>query len=385
MSARRFLRLTHGWIGAVVGLFVILVAGSGASLAFMSEMFLAQYGDVLRAEAPAPDAPYADLDRIVAAADAAQGNGYSTMGVLMPHSRVPSVETAMAFGMDASGADEPMIVSVDPWTAQAKGSFNLGDALGHEVIDFHYHLLQGDIGATFVAVLGILLVLFALTGLWLWWPRAGGVWRKAKNPHVSGAGKHVWFRLHGWLGVWMAGLIVLFGLTGTAVARDEWFGPLLVQEDAHAPTGGIWARQCGGQVSFGAAAAAAQRLYPDRHVTMIYAGPPGEPYQAMLKGAGDLNAMEGDVAAWVHPTCAGVVHAVDLGEGSAADRAGAMMFSLHGGYTFGNVVGDLLVVSTGLGLVFLTGSGLWVFFTRTLRSGRRQRRITVDEVLQPAE
>ncbi len=53
MTARRFLRLTHGWIGAILALFVVLVAGTGASLAFMSEMFLAQYGDVLRAEAPA--------------------------------------------------------------------------------------------------------------------------------------------------------------------------------------------------------------------------------------------------------------------------------------------------------------------------------------------
>ncbi len=65
------------------------------------------------------------------------------------------------------------------------------------------------------------------------------------------------------------------------------------------------------------------------------------------------------------------------------------MLSLHGGYSFGNVVGDLLVISTGLSLVFLSVSGIWVFFTRTLRLGARGRsdtpRQTDVQELQPAE
>lgn len=383
MSARRFLRLTHGWIGVVLALFIVLVAGSGASLAFMSEMFQVQYGEVMEAEAPSPGAAYTDIDRMIATAVAQRGPGFAPVGVLMPHSRVPKASTAMVFGMEAGGDPEyPMMVSVDPWTAAHKGSFSLGDAFGHDMIDFHYELLFGEWGATFVSILGLLLTVFALTGLWLWWPRSGGFWRKARAPRLRGRARDKLFQLHGWLGVWTALLVVFFGVTGTAVGRESWFGPLLVNEEAYEPQGGAWARTCAGSITPGEAARIAQARFPDKRVTTLYFVP-GEPIHVYLRGAGDANAIEGHSVVWVHPTCPGLIHTLDRGEGGAALQAQSMMFSLHGGYFFGPVLGPILVVLTGLSLIFFTISGMIVFFARTWRPRKAPAGTAADPL--PAE
>ena len=67
MTARRLLSLIHGAIGSLLALFIILVGGTGAALAFMSEMFMAEYGQILRVETVKSE-PYADLDRLIGGA-----------------------------------------------------------------------------------------------------------------------------------------------------------------------------------------------------------------------------------------------------------------------------------------------------------------------------
>jgi uncharacterized iron-regulated membrane protein len=372
MSARRLLRLTHGWIGAVLALFIVLVAGTGAGLAFMSEMFLAQYGDVLRAEAPLHGAEPANIDELFAAAQATRGPGFAPIGVLMPHSRVPKAETAIVFGMERGGdPDYPMMVSVDPWTSKVKGAFSLGDAIGHDMIDFHYELTMGPLGATFTAVLGLLLVGFAATGLWLWWPRKGSAWRKARMLRLKGSASQQMFTVHGWLGVWTALLVVVFALSGTATARPEWFGPALADTDALEPSGSNWSRYCGDTVTPGQAAANARAQFPGREVASIYLVP-DEPIHVQMKHAGDLDRIDGDAIFWQHTGCARVGKAADLSSASVPHQLSSMMLSLHGGYLFGPVLGPILVLVTGLSLVFFSVSGVFVFFTRTLRAKPRR-------------
>lgn len=382
MSARRLLRLTHGWIGAVLALFIVLVAGTGASLAFMSEMFLAQYGEVLRAEAPAPGATLADIDALFAAAQQARGEDFAPTGVLMPHTRVPKVETALVFGMEQGGDPHyPMMVSVDPWTARHKGAFSLGDAFGHDMIDFHYELTMGQAGATFSAALGLLLVGFALTGLWLWWPRQGSAWSKARMLRLKGSASQQLFTLHGWLGVCTALLVVLFALSGTATARPAWFGPALADVDTLKPSGGQWGRTCAGTVSPGFAAARASERFPGRGVAAVYLVP-NEPIHVLMKGASDLDSMDGEAIFWQHATCAGIGAGVDLRAAGLPHRLSNMMLSLHGGYLFGPLLGPVLVMMTGLSLVFFSLSGVIVFFTRTLRAKPRH---TQSSDFVPAE
>lgn len=120
------------------------------------------------------------------------------------------------------------------------------------------------------------------------------------------------------------------------------------------------------RITPGEAARVAQARFPDKRVTTLYFVP-NEPIHVYLRGAGDSNAIEGSSVVWVHPTCQGLVHAIDRSEIGGALAAQNMMFSLHGGYWFGPVLGPILVVITGLSLVFFSVSGVIVFFLRTWR------------------
>lgn len=384
MSARRLLRLLHGWMGAVAALLLIATALSGAALAFMGDIFLAQYGPVLRADAPADAAP-AELSRIIAAAEQGYGKPFQTMGVFMPGARVAGTGTAMVFGLREGGAglEDTLILSVDPSRAAFKGWFVLDDAWGHQLVHFHHELFAGEIGNMAVAVLGVALVVFTLTGLWLWWPRRGSVARKATHLHLRGGVAWVMFHLHGLGGVWAALLVVLFGLTGTAVSKPDWFGPALAPAPFAPPP--AFARSCRGSIGPDAALASARAQARGAELrTVGLPGPDGH-WRFSFRRPGDHDGMTGDLVVFAHRSCAGVTHAVDMRAGPIAGQAAQLMFTLHGGYKFGPVLGPVLVVLTGLVTALLAMSGLVTFFTRTLRLGRRRRALPVFAEPLPAE
>lgn len=367
-SLRRLFALTHAWLGALSAVFVILVAASGAGLAFMSELFLAQYGAMLRAAPPTPDARMVDLDAMLASAQAGYGQPLAPIGVLLPHSRVPGIETAAPFGLPAgaAGFEDLRMISIDPWTGAYRGDFRLNDALGHKLVHFHQELFAGPLGASLVAALGLLLAVFAVTGVWLWWPRRGSALAKAGRLDLAGGPKRAFFQLHGWLGVWTAAAIVLFSLSGTAISRPHWLGLPTAPEAP--PLSAGFARTCPGAVSPGEAARAAAAAYPNRTLkTLYFPQSPGGPYRLTLHAADDLDRLHGDLLVFAHARCAGLLYGVDLGAASVAARAHTISHSVHGGYTFGPLAGDALVLLAGLGLLVLAASGLVVFFTRTLR------------------
>jgi uncharacterized iron-regulated membrane protein len=381
MTTRRLLSLIHGAIGVLVALFIILVGGTGGALAFMSEMFMAEYGQILRVEIVKSE-PYADVDRLIAGAKAGLDGKLAPVGVFMPHTRIEHAETALVFGLPegSTDIDELRMVSVDPWSGVYKGDFRLHDAFGYALVHFHHQLFAEEVGTAFVSALGLLLVAFALTGVWLWWPRGGSAWRKAWPPDVRGGARRAWFRLHGWVGVWIALLIMLFSLTGTGAASPDWFGPLL-SDLYEAPAGAGFERVCeGGQVMPGEAVRAAETRWPGRSLASLYFPfGPGNPYRMAFSAPGDLNRLDGDFVVFAHAACSNVLYGSDMGRGSLSDSVSAIMLSLHGGYSLG-ILGDILVIVTGIALVLLSGSGVYVFFTRTLRADSRRQpiRSTLD-------
>jgi uncharacterized iron-regulated membrane protein len=81
--------------------------------------------------------------------------------------------------------------------------------------DFHGSLLiSGGNGRTLVGVLGGLMLISALTGLWLWWPAVGGFlrglrWRRHR--HLDG-------NLHHLAGFWTALPLAVLSLTGVFIS-----------------------------------------------------------------------------------------------------------------------------------------------------------------------
>lgn len=114
-SARRILALIHGWIGVIASLFIFLISATGLALAFMGEMTELQYGDMIRAS----DGPEVHVATLVEAAETARSD-LEMVGLFMPNTRIKGVETALVFGGSSAVEHGPLIVSIDPSSAEYK-------------------------------------------------------------------------------------------------------------------------------------------------------------------------------------------------------------------------------------------------------------------------
>ena len=373
LATRSVITLLHGWLGGISAVFIILVAGSGAMLAFVGELFLAQYGDMLKATSPIANAQMANVTTLIESASKGYDNNFQAAGILMPHSRVQGIETAMVFvmplGLQAS--EGIRMLSIDPWSAQYKGDFPLSGAFAHELIDFHHSLLLGNPGIIFVCILSILLIIFAATGLYLWWPQQNRVWRKATTLNLRSGIKQICFSMHAWFGVWSSLLIIYFCLTGLALAKTQWFTPLLSTPTYAPPDSAGFKKVCDNNISPADAEIAGNQAFPNKSLAMFFLpNAVNGPYMLTYKSNDDNNKRDGDGRIFVHASCKGLVHIERAELAKTSIQATGMLLSLHGGYTFGKPFGAILVLFTGLSLVTLAGTGMVTFITRTL--GRRR-------------
>ncbi|MEM7665513.1 MAG: PepSY-associated TM helix domain-containing protein [Pseudomonadota bacterium] len=385
-TARHLMALIHGWIGVFASIFIFMIAFTGLVLTFFGEMFELQYGDVVMAD----EGPHMHVADIVQAAQEQHPAGLEPMVLFMPDTRVEGMETAMVFGSEtAEGGLQGIMTTVDPTTATYKGSFDLHDAFAHEFNDFHFSLLMGDWAATFIAVIGVLMILFTLTGLYLWWPR-GSARKRDKILKVQTKGKLVpkMFNWHGLAGIWLGALTLLFAITGVGLSEPDWLGPAIAQVDEPPAWDARFKENCGDTVTFRQAADQAMAAFPGREIASAnWARGEENKYVFTLRQAGDWNVRFGDAHAEVHAQCVNEMWTTTLGEQNAPAIFGDLMLSLHGGHIFG-VFAEVSVVLTGLALMILSATGVLVFFKRTLpaqAARSAKRRNSTKPVAEPAE
>lgn len=356
---RQPLRVGHEWLGLVCLVGVLVIAVTGAAIPFLGTLFELQYGDMLVVPEAQRGQPVVSVDRLVGSAVEGYGAAFSPQGVLMPHSRM-AVDVALVYGVPqgAAGSD-PLMLAVNPHTGAYQGSFWLDDALGHELVHLHADLLAGEPGQLIVIALGLAMIFFTLTGLYLWWPRKGSTLRKLTATTFRRR-RPTLFLLHGLLGVWLGPLLVYYSVTGIATAKPAWFAPVMIRPftlaPASLPDGGS-AREL---MSLSQAVALAGGAFPERRLASLNFAQAGALLGMTFKGPGDLDHFYGDGYAWVDRRSGRVLQAFVAGEHSLPVATGAAMHSLHAGFFFGRP-GMAATVITGIGLVVSSclGGVLW--------------------------
>ena len=166
---RRWIADLHGWIGAFVGLFVILVGSTGIALGFAYELMRAETGGFDVTGPSKDDVPPIAL--MIKRAQDAAGPEFIPLGYVGPHGEIVN-PAPMIYGLSAApeAGGEEQVVTFDPATGVATGTFLLYDTWTHWLIDLHYELLAGEIGVAIMAVIALLVALLAVAGLVLWWP-----------------------------------------------------------------------------------------------------------------------------------------------------------------------------------------------------------------------
>lgn len=88
------------------------------------------------------------------------------------------------------------------------------------VVDLHDNLLTGSAGRNVNGIGGFLVVFLIVTGLIIWWPGAGRIWRSLAVGRPEMSRRFAW-QLHNALGVWSFALLLIWSLTAIYFAFPQ--------------------------------------------------------------------------------------------------------------------------------------------------------------------
>ncbi|MDO9711704.1 PepSY-associated TM helix domain-containing protein [Paracraurococcus lichenis] len=375
MTARRALLLGHRWIGLVLGLVLALLGASGSILSFQREIDAALHPALFTASGPAsPEIGYAAIMR------AAEAAGRPVGGI-----RPPDAVWPVWIVSPPRGARGGLTGTYDPATGALLGEWDTRAGFVGTVRQFHEVLLLREQGGReIVGWLGVLTLLFCGTGLWLWWPRQGGLGRALvtlrRRPALL-----LNLDLHRLVGVWTVLVLAVVAFSGVAIVFPGWFRPLLgiaAPGPGFGPAAGpaperAGSRPAGGQERPRAPAgpdadaivAAALAHLPGQEVTGL--SPPARPGQGWtvtLRPAGTDPEVRARTLLSLDAASGAVLQERGPRTRGPAEEALALQRWLHGGALLG-WPGRILVFLSGLAmpLFFVTGLAAWLLRRRNRR------------------
>jgi len=161
-----------------------------------------------------PQGSFQSLDKIMAAVKAAHPTQYGAWTLEMPRS-THSMATAWYDKPTETFFElyAPLMVSVNPYTAEVITSRFWGQTATTWLLDLHTQLKLDRYGWNSVGLLGLLLLISCCTGLYLWWPGIKALPQSFKLRHQSST---MWlaFDLHRLIGILSAPPLIILSFTG---------------------------------------------------------------------------------------------------------------------------------------------------------------------------
>ena len=361
--ARRIWLTVHLCLGLSLGTVFALLGVTGSVLAF--------YPEIDRALNPAlrpsmTGMPFAPLVSVQAVADTVKALYPEREGgwrIELPLDANTPVTVRYAHPAEREDRSfSPLMITLDPATLQPGSQRVWGDYFVTFVYDLHYTLLFDKPGKVVVGILGLLMLVSLLSGLWLWWPSRKR-WRAALAPVLRDGAVRRIYDLHALGGAYGAVLLIVLALTGAGLALPEQTRSLLAGAVMLKPMpdfAGYAAPELP-IIDLDDALAIARERFPqaeprwidvpgrDGGVLTIRLYQPGEPGRRFPKTKLWLDAYTGEiVGVW------------DPAENAAGNTMLDWLHPLHNGEAFG-LTGRWLVCIAGLIplLLFVTGYIRW--------------------------
>ncbi|SPH22615.1 hypothetical protein ASD8599_03358 [Ascidiaceihabitans donghaensis] len=143
-------------------------------------------------------------------------------GVLKQYLAPRAEDRAAVFRVDADGT--ATMVAVDPYTAAVIAEYPRRSGWYDFADNLHSNIMLGVTGDRMLEIAASLGMVLIATGLYMWWPRKGGM-RAALVPSFK-RGRSLWKSLHGVLGIWLSFFLVFFLISGLAWA-GIWGGKMM--------------------------------------------------------------------------------------------------------------------------------------------------------------
>lgn len=376
MSVQKLISKLHLYVGLWLGFLVIIVGLTGTALVYFYPIDRLLNPSLLSVE---PSDRQVPLESIIAAARAHRENLTGPTRVqIPPRADMPHI---LAFE-DAEG--EWIEVMVDPGNGAVLGSRRAEDALIWQIFLLHTELLAGERGFLVVALTGGAALIASLSGLYLWWPRAGR-WRHALRFKASRNARRTIYDLHRIGGAYFSLIIIMLSFTGLYIMYPDIFGaPLRAVAAAPAeqpPTAAP--ASCARRTTADQAAALARGRFPDARLTTLYpSSDNADPHEIAVWRPGEWRYPYGATRVYVAADCPQVVRVDDARAAPLETAVRNAMLPWHSGQAFGPF-GQVLVFLSGLGLTGLVVAGFLIWWQK--RPERRRRRARASARLQAGE
>jgi uncharacterized iron-regulated membrane protein len=206
----------HLWCGIALGLYVLLISVTGSVLVYRNELYRVATPEpivVIASGAPLTDA------QLKGAATSVYP-GYTVVRI----NRALSPDQAVGILLEGSPGSKNRLFN--PYTGADLGdSVPLGIWLVSKLLSLHDDLLGGVTGRKVNGIGSVLVVVLIFTGMVVWWPGIR-TWRRSLTiPKGVGWPRVIW-GLHGILGFWSLGFILLFALSGAYLCSPDLFQDL---------------------------------------------------------------------------------------------------------------------------------------------------------------
>lgn len=366
---RRLWLDVHLYLGLFVGALLVIFGLTGSILVFWQEIDERLNPALLTVTVPggtqAGELGYRPLGEILAAAEQAAPGSHVTQLY-----GAPTRERVVAIYVEHPSKAWARIF-VDPYRAQVTGLRGYGAAewvpssFMDVVFALHYTLFLGETGVTVAGIAAVLLILSLLTGILVWWPRAGQ-WRQAFVIRRPTNQTRLNFDLHKTVSLYtlvVLGAVLLSGVDMNVNEPYVWMVQLFspaTRGPAQAPT----STPVPGQAPIGAerAVAIATASYPDGVLSGV-AMPDGETgvYIVGRRQVPGLSAFWSERQVAIDQYSGAILDVRDpTTRRSAGETFLDWQWPLHSGQAFG-MTGRLLVFLSGLAcpVIYATGFLMW--------------------------
>ncbi len=345
----------HLYLALIAGFFFALMGLTGSVSVYREEL-----DELLNPQLviELPQGKHQSLDRIMASVRQAHPDRHGAWTLEMPRS---------PHGMVTAWYDKPretffelhapLMVSVNPYTAEVVGSRFWGQTVTTWLLDLHTQLRLDRFGWNAVGCLGLLLMVSIGTGLYLWWPDMRQLRQAFTIRHDAGMIRLA-FDLHRFIGLFSAAALLVLAFTGFLLSYPAVLESLAGASGmAHGETGrNIISTAVPNNHPTGLAAATfmAQGPFPHAELRRITT-PVGDSgiYRVNLRQPGEINQRHPYTTVWVDRWSGQIKEVRNPADFSAGETLASWVWPLHTGEALNG---------TGRFLWFLAGQSLFVLY-----------------------
>lgn len=370
-DARRVWLTLHLYLALFLGFF-FAVLGLTGSLSLIGEDLDSLLNPRLWIEPQPGQKP--SLDEVLAAVQQAHPDYKGPWTLELPRSAKEPLTAWFEKPLETRGqAYAPLMVSVNPYTAEVLASRFWGETVRTWVLDLHSQLHLGRLGAGWVGLLGLFLIVSVLSGLYLWWPGRAGLRAAFRIRHQAGMNLFL-FDLHRFMGLLGAVALMILGFTGFNLAYpalgEAIVGTSGMSHDAEGPSPrSTGMRASSRPVSLEEAVLLARGPFPHAEVRQVTtpAGPEGT-FRVTFRQAIERSDRHPMTAVWVDQYSGHILEVRNAARFTSGETLLTAIWPLHTGEMLGGG-GRLVWFLSGLLLpaLYVTGLVRWLIGRKVLK------------------